>query len=164
MRWLAFVVCMLVIRTEGKACDCPFPPGIKEALSKSNNAIFSGRIISSEMVPIEMSDTVWKILSDSAVLHHTGLPIVLTHIRYTIEVSRKYTNVNKEIIHVVSPASTTACGFLFQLGKEYIVYAETLELEEANGERTIYYYTTSCDRTMEYSVAEHQMLTKHFKR
>jgi hypothetical protein len=79
------------------ACDCIAPPEPPEALKKSD-AVFVGKVTS-----IARGNSHWRSV--------------------TFEVEKTWKGVEGKSVHVVTRLNSAACGFSFEDGKSYLVYA-----------------------------------------
>jgi hypothetical protein len=106
------------------ACDCDVPT-VKESLEHAT-AIFTGKVIKVEPVePVEKNHTV----------------------RVTIEVDSVWKGEPRGTIHVFTPEDGGACGYGFEPGQTYLVYAK----READAADTL--TTDICTRTRKLSEA-----------
>lgn len=118
------------------ACSCMNPPEVKEALENSAG-VFTGTVLSIE----NNIDTVqW---GDTVVYHPTTLTV-------TIQLETDYKNGGEKtsrIIKVKTKRSSAACGYPFQVGSKYIVYAYQ------NKEDGMF-WANICSRTKPYDTEE----------
>ena len=78
------------------ACDCAVPPPPKEALKKAT-AVFSAKVVKIEEAGLQRS--------------------------VTVEVLRTWKGVDEKKIVVSTAKSGASCGYGFQEGKTYLIYA-----------------------------------------
>ena len=102
------------------ACSCAEPYPVKEELERSS-AVFSGKVV-------EIVDK-----NKSKAIQSSADPIA---VRFEVEESWK--KISQTQIIVYTERSSASCGYRFDLGKEYLVYAH-----EADGEL----WANICSRT-----------------
>jgi hypothetical protein len=84
------------------ACSCIQPEPPVEAMTKSA-AVFAGRVIDID-APAVMTNT-------------------LDQNKITFNASKAWKGVDKNPVYVYSSGSSASCGYEFEVGKEYLVYA-----------------------------------------
>ena len=86
------------------ACSCAMPPGSQDALADSE-AVFSGEVV--------------------AVEQGTATATSPGYDRATLRVSEAWKGAGRGTLEVRTPSSGPACGYHFEEGREYLVYAYT---------------------------------------
>jgi hypothetical protein len=107
------------------ACSCAYERSIKEEL-KTSEEVFAGKVLGikeERELSIEFSPT-------------TFLP---SHKSVLFEVTKSFKGVTQSQILIKTMLHEAACGYDFQVGKEYLVYANELRPE--------FLETNICDRT-----------------
>ncbi|WP_181347609.1 hypothetical protein [Thalassobacillus sp. CUG 92003] len=112
------------------ACSCTEPPPAQTAY-KTNDAVFSGKI-----VKIEKEDS------------SGGLQSSLDPVKVLVEVDETWKNASESQQIVATAESSASCGFPFEEGEEYLIYAN-----EHDGELK----TDLCSRTTSLDSAEGDM-------
>ncbi|WP_162805722.1 hypothetical protein [Sporosarcina sp. PTS2304] len=105
------------------ACSCMAPPTADLALSEAT-AVFSGEV-----------EEVKKNTKDN------GKTVIFT-------VQETWKGIDSQTISVFTGNDSASCGINFEVGKEYLVYAHTMD---SNGKNIL--ATTLCDRTAELANA-----------
>lgn len=129
---IVFILCFSV--SNAVACTCVSE---KESLGKkvkkafeASEVIFTGNVIAKKIHP---QSTEYESGSD---------PVV-----YTFEIINPYKNtLENKTIEVVSVRSGATCGYTFEIGKTYLVYARTSDYYSENKKITTSYTTGLCDR------------------
>lgn len=91
----------LAAHREAAACKCMVPPPPQEALAGSA-AVFEG--------------TVTEVRGPKDEAEHGGLEV-------TLQVGRRFKGAEADTVTVTTPSSSAACGYSFEQGKTYLVYA-----------------------------------------
>jgi hypothetical protein len=112
------------------ACTCAAPPGPAAALKRSS-AVFRGRVS-------EISRPFWDRLG----LTNTGGH----HVKFAVV--KKWKGSTSNTMEVLTRLSGEACGFPFELNKEYLVYVVTEPMDIQTG---------ICTGTKNIADAEHEM-------
>jgi hypothetical protein len=86
------------------ACSCAPPPSVEEELERKT-AVFSGKVI-------DISGPNKRIFKSSA-----------DPVTVLLEVDTIWKGINESQVIVHTAESSASCGFKFELGKEYLVYA-----------------------------------------
>ena len=86
------------------ACSCAMPPGSQDALADSD-AVFSG-----EVVAVEQGTATARSWGYDAA---------------TLRVSEVWKGPGRAALEVKTPSQGSACGYHFEEGREYLVYAYT---------------------------------------
>lgn len=122
----------------------------RESLSKKVEKAFtrSGLIISGKVIEIKVVNT--EDLKSSAD------PII-----YKFEIAKIIKgNLNKEVIEIVSEVSEISCGFVFQLGKSYLVYARKSTYFSSQTKNEFDFMTSLCDRNQKLRLVNKKELRK----
>ncbi|MFD1927183.1 hypothetical protein ACFSFY_03790 [Sporosarcina siberiensis] len=106
-----------------EACSCVMPPSADVALSEAT-AVFSGEVVEVKKNKKDNGKTVY------------------------FKVREVWKGIDSTTISVFTGNDSASCGIDFAVGKEYLVYAHTLD---SNGESIL--STTLCDRTAELANA-----------
>ncbi|WP_153801166.1 hypothetical protein [Foetidibacter luteolus] len=133
------------------ACKCLPPKSVKEEMNNSD-AVLVGRVLKKEVVRI--NDSAKLMGNDS-----TGHPVFEEYVimRYEIAVEKMYKGrATKSTVFVYTGSGGGDCGFHFELGGRYIIYANTafysLGFKFPSGENI--FYTSTCTRTAAYTENE----------
>lgn len=116
-----------VWQSNASACSCIEPPGIEEELERSD-AVFSGKAIEVDEKPSLFSASTRSIV---------------------FQVAQVWKGPAQSQIKVKTGQGGGDCGFEFNVGQEYLVYAVKSDMYGANGLTTII-----CDRTAVLSQAQ----------
>lgn len=112
------------------ACSCA-PPGAPDAEMEKSAAVFSGRVTA-----VEAPGPVGGVISSA------------DRVKYTFQVSKVWKGPVAPMINVSSARDSASCGYEFQIGEEYLVYAT-----EAQGALT----SSLCSRTQPLVRAEEDL-------
>jgi len=118
---------------ENFACSCI---EINESLSKKVEKAFTEAdlIISGKVIEIE--------IVNKARLKSSADPII-----YKFEITKTIKGIiEKEIIEIVSKTSGASCGYKFELGKSYLVYARKSNYFSSKTKNEFDFITGLCDR------------------
>lgn len=127
---MAFSGALVISVKPAPACTCVAPPGPAAALKRSS-AVFRGRVS-------EISRSFW----DRVGLTNSG------GYRVRFAVVKTWKGSISNTVEVLTRLSGEACGFLFELNKEYLVYVVT-EPKDIQ--------TSICTGTKNIADAEHEM-------
>jgi hypothetical protein len=127
-----FIGCSLIPEA-GRACECPVKPALETALAQSS-VVFLGRVEEQGSTPYKKDYTEIKFLVLRKFKGFDELPPLPTLVLYT-------------------PSESTNCGYKFQNGFEYVVYATG---------NPAFLQTNSCSRTevLEKAQLEEQRLIR----
>jgi hypothetical protein len=126
----ALLLIMLAVAIPTFACTCAgFGPACTEAVSERTSAIFLGTV--EAITPLVGEQTV----PDRAMSANRAAGLVEVKFR----VQETYKGASAETVRVRTNASEAACGFPFEKGEQYVVYAS---------EQSGVLYTSICDRTL----------------
>lgn len=106
--------------SEVSACSCVMPPPPEEALN-SADAVFSGEVV--------------DIVDNKGMLNGNGVTVYF-------EVDESWKGINKSEVSVTTGYNDGDCGFPFEVGQSYLVYASTGDMYRSNA-----LSTTICQRT-----------------
>ncbi len=112
---LLFSVCLifLVFNTGGYACSCLPPSSPAQELDKST-AVFSGKVI--EIKKHEQKKAA-------------GEYDPFTAVEAVFEVEKSWKGIDKKQVSVFTSSNSASCGYNFQKGQSYLVYANADEQE-----------------------------------
>ena len=115
IRVLVLVVLSAIAFSEAQACTCAVGdgPACQETWRKSVDAVFLGRVENIELThgrPIFASDAMSMTMMG-------GL------LRVTIAVEEAYRGSSEKTLQVYTAASSAACGYEFQKGRSYLIFA-----------------------------------------
>lgn len=116
MRFFIWVLAMLAVAPAVVACECTPPPPPKKAAAKSD-AVLSGKVIA-----LDAMNGRWA--------------------KVTVEVAASYKGDAMKSTVLYTSKDGDACGYPFEAGKSYLIYAE---LADNEGEKVL--RTTLCTRT-----------------
>ena len=129
------------------ACSCAPPPSVKESF-KSTNAVFTGTVL-------KVEDNLIPSPDDPSVSYASSQTITIK-----IDISYKTADgisTSSKIIKIKTASSSESCGYYFEKGKKYIVYAYR---DKEDG--TL--WTNICTRTKQYKQEEADELAKLSKK
>lgn len=109
------------------ACSCVPPPPPKEAM-ESSSAVFSGKV---------------RSIDEPKIVRSSIDPVTVT-----MEVKEVWKGDAEDVVKLKTALSTASCGYHFEVGAEYIVYAYGEDGE---------YHTGLCTRTAPLSNAEEDL-------
>lgn len=141
---------------ETKACTCIGESTVKNEI-KETDAVFVGTIAESEEIRI------YDTLSPNTIIHRVEMKY--TMIVETIYKGRQFS----DTAFIFTGSGGGDCGFNFQIGQKYIVYAGHLKTADRfNGEVYIdkksAFQTNICTRTRKYQDEEIREIEKHLKK
>lgn len=116
--------------TAASACSCAEPPGVEEELERSD-AVFSGKAIEVDEKPALFSASTRTII---------------------FQVGQIWKGIEQSQVEITTGQGGGDCGFKFNMGQEYLVYAVKSEMYGTNELITII-----CDRTAVLSQAQGDM-------
>lgn len=112
-RWLVLVVVAAAVFVANPrcayACSC-LPPGPPRDALASSDAVFAGRVV-------KLSAPLGDVVSS------------VDPVSVTFEVSRSWKGAQAQTVVVKTASSSASCGFNFEQGREYLVYAGTADGE-----------------------------------
>jgi hypothetical protein len=125
---LVIITCYLLVTSNAHACACLPKPSVKQAL-KQSTAVFSGRVNSIQKNP------------------GAGNPCGCLDccLKVEFQVERIWKGSNGRVIVVTTGTGDTDCGFYFEIGESYLVYA-------LKGSHTLL-STDTCSRTKKLTSA-----------
>jgi hypothetical protein len=149
------------------ACKCNGPGTVKESF-KSSELIIYGKVISRDTVVLsetinegDAKEVRARLNDDKQQLQYFEMTYVL---KIELEIIEKFKgdSVRKSIV-IYTPLLSASCGYRFEKGKEYIVYASKnnflsflfkKEYENKRYKKDNAYWTSHCTRTTEYTKLE----------
>lgn len=153
--YILTILILLLFNQKLEACSCVGERPVKEAIERVD-AVFTGTIIEKE--EIRIYDT-------------------LSHDQRVYRVEMKY-KIAVETVYKGQSLSDTSliftgrgggdCGYNFQIGQKYIVYAGHIETDERYSgqvfiDKKSAFRTTICTRTRKYQTEEIKEIEKHTK-
>lgn len=144
---------MTCVFNQAIACDCIGEVTVKDAV-KSSDIVITGQVLTKEIITVK--DTL-----DMGPYTTTNSPQYdMTEARYTILIVHRHKGKFKsDTLTIITGTSGGDCGFLFEIGKKYIIYGSN---ERDNGFHKPKklpnndYWTNSCTRTVLYNEKEFQ--------
>ncbi len=129
---------VLLATTQSIACNCMGEKSTVKKAVKSANVLFVGRVLTKEKIyPAKGNDKIDSILANSYYRY-----------KYTLQVITLYKGKRgTQTIEVVSGKGSGDCGYLFEEGETYIVYANTTKYKINNKNIGTYLTTDICTRT-----------------
>ena len=164
MKYLIVIFCLLAVipHTPSFGCDCPFRPPLDSAV-KQSDIVLVGKVIKKEKFIVAQTWPDHVLDPDSATIAKSTSQSVTY--RYTISVTAVYKGSNQSKKFVVySDDVGGMCGVDFVPGKSYFIYAYSDSLLYRNNKPIVRNYTTTCTRTMTYSMAEKKLLEGYFRK
>jgi hypothetical protein len=153
---LLAIIMVVFIGKKSIACSCIGVANVKEEIKKQD-AVLVGTITNKEEIIIY--DTL-----------NPDYAIKLIEIKYTIIVETVYKgNLKCDTAFIFTGKGGGDCGYNFQLGQKYIVYAGNFNPEErykssvSTGKRSSF-YTSICTRTRPYNEEEIEEIEKYKKK
>lgn len=165
-----FILLVILLCAVGDicACKCGGPGTTKESFI-GGEFIASGRVLSKELIPFSQTvnpDSVYAIKAglkdDMRKLQFFETPYIF---KVEFEVAEVYKGLHqRDTVTIFTAMNSASCGYKFDVGKSYIVYARTENhlsvMFVSSGDRTKKferkgtYWTTHCTRTTEYNNVE----------
>ena len=138
------VVLTALVSAICSACDCNPMPSIKDALIGSD-LVFLGHVAASEEVRVTQEESLSQ----------------RTMIRYMIVREQMFKGSAHDTIYMYSGEDPVMnCGFRFELGMSYIVYAHRSTMTDPAHSDASVLYTSVCTRTKERARSEIRKLRK----
>jgi len=130
------------------ACSCIPNPIMEKALDETN-VVLTGKVLSKE----SFTKKEGRLSNYFA-----------RNVKYKIEVTKIHKGkIKKRIITIVTgPAMGGDCGFFFQIGKTYTIYANYI-LINVSGKEVAFLETNICSRTATFNKAESDKIEKYSK-
>ena len=142
---LLFILFFSISKTHACRCirsDKSLNKKVKKAF-KQADLILSGKVIAMNVV----NEKDLRFSSDL--------------IRYTFEIKKTIKGkIKREIIEISSSASSASCGYLFELGRSYLVYAKKWPQVSSKTKNTANYFTSLCDRNQQLKNVHRKELIK----
>jgi hypothetical protein len=158
---LPILLCCLLLASQSFACDCDGTRTVKESF-KSASIIITGTVIKSEVISLAETIQINKLKEIEEGLKSAPDELkMLSRSVSSIEIVVKGTlkgNV-PDTVTIYTPFSGSECGYDFQVGQEYIIYAYNTgfysfflhgEVERGNITKENAYWTNMCTRTTVY--------------
>ncbi|WP_431216968.1 hypothetical protein ACQ86N_21895 [Puia sp. P3] len=161
---LTLFFCLALARSINRPlCNCEGELGTSDAV-KYADCVFKGTVISKSAISNPIGYGI-KILGDtlSHFYRFTKAPIAV----YQIKVEKLFKGKSSsDTLTIMTPVNGAACGFIFDSGERYIVYA-TKEDETIPGDKIKristsdkIYWTNMCTRTAQWSQTEENEILK----
>lgn len=134
MRQIILIFLLIISYQNISACTCDYPD-VNSAM-KYNDAIFLGKVISIEKIE---KPVLWTV-NDTVIIPFQNVKLI----QQKIYKGRFQT----DTITIQTENGTGMCGFPFQIGEQYIIYANwtTYNIVKEN-RKSQYLYTSICTRT-----------------
>jgi len=154
--YILTILTIVLLNFETKACTCIGESKVKDEI-KNKDAVFVGTIAESEEIKI------YDTLSPNKTIYRVRMKY--TMVVETIYKGRQFS----DTAFIFTGSSGGDCGFNFQIGQKYIVYAGHLKTADRyNGEVYIdkksAFNTNICTRTREYDEQEIKEIEKYLKK
>jgi hypothetical protein len=168
---LILTTILLIFWEQGYACKCNGPGTVKESF-KSSELIIYGKVVRRDTVVLsktinegEAKEVRARLKDEKQRLQDFEMTYVL---RIELEIIEKFKGdrVRKSIV-IYTPLLSASCGYRFEEGKEYIVYASKNnflsfifkeESENKKYKKDNAYWTSHRTRTTEYTKLEEDEL------
>ncbi|MBO9703144.1 MAG: TonB family protein [Sporocytophaga sp.] len=150
MRTAVKALCILIlsiVSSEILACNCVETNTVKDEI-KNSDAILVGRII--ERDPVELYDSIPAL-------------------KFKLVVDAFYKGqLTNDTVLIFTGANSVACGYEFEKGFKYIIYANNHKVKELNKKQENFapkniFYTTNCSRTRLHDMTEIKEIEKHLQ-
>ncbi|GAA0190837.1 hypothetical protein GCM10009122_52820 [Fulvivirga kasyanovii] len=153
---------MLTFGYAGQACKCGGPGSVEESYGYAG-VVVHGIVESKSLISFEETLSPDKVdeVKRSLSMHQEFFEACLVY-EVRLRVIESYKNEVDKVVTIFTTNRGASCGFRFQLGQEYIVYAnEKVNLHSFfftekgdNIQRQNTYWTNRCTRTAEFSERE----------
>ncbi len=164
---LILTTILLTLCGQSFACKCNERGTVKESC-KSSELIIHGKVISKDTVVLsetineeDAKEVRARLKDDKEKLQYFEMTYVLK-VELEITENFKGDSIRKTII-IYTPLLSASCGYRFEKGKEYIVYASKnnflsflfkKERENKKYKQNNVFWTSHCTRTTEYTKLE----------
>lgn len=162
MRLKTLLTSFIVIIFTGNifACKC-LEVSVADNLA-SSDIVFKGKVIS-QVITTNFDSLNISIGGDNETVDFKSIPIKAV----TIEIDTLYKGLGCHILTIITPASSASCGVSFNIGEEYIVYAQQemrapYKIKDNCNCRNIF-WTHSCTRTAIWDKEEEQAIISVLK-
>lgn len=164
-----FLLTIIIFGVAGEvyACKCGGPGTVQESF-ESTELIVYGKVVSKDTVRLyetikeeDVGEVREELKEDKQLLHFFDMTYVL---KLELEIIEKYKGENlRRTVIIYTPLLGASCGFRFQKGQHYIVYASSKNFmnflfQNTDGsrrhEKEGTFWTTHCTRTTEYAKLE----------
>lgn len=161
-------ILLLGVLGHSYGCKCDGPGTVKGSFGGSD-VVVSGRVLSKELVPYSqtvkldsVSEIKKRLNGDKQKLKFFEMSYIF---KIELEIDEKYKGINlRDTITIYTTINSASCGYKFEVGKSYIVYASNksyLDFMFMNKvdlntgiRRENTYWTSHCTRTTEYNNLE----------
>jgi hypothetical protein len=163
--FLLLVLIQIAIPRSMKACDCIGESTVKGEL-KASDIVVVGKVLAKNVV--EIAETIsWGSSTDTSKMRTL---MKFHESKYTVLLTHKYKGrIKQDTVTIVTGMGGGDCGFKFEIGKDYIIYAQKETNgshffgDEGNGTIPGVFRTNICRRTMEFNQKEIDELEKNIK-
>ncbi len=133
------------------ACTCIGTSGVKKEI-KNSDIVFVAKIVDKKELKIP-----YTLGSDTILYIHQN--------KYTAKISMIYKGkIKSQTVNIVTGIGGGDCGFIFEIGSDYIVYGDWRNEYYTDGERVArFVYTDICKRTKKYEEDEIAKIEKFKK-
>ncbi|WP_157760868.1 hypothetical protein [Chitinophaga caeni] len=147
-----FGILLLFAHSSTWACSCVGEMSVKKALKK-NDIVFIGKVISMEKITITQN------------LSGTETNINHYFYRFTFTIEKRYKGkVKTSAIEITTGVGSGDCGYKFEIGKSYVVYANKRKRYFNEGPKVkTFLYTDVCERTTVKVAEEKNEIEKYRK-
>ncbi|HEX8546198.1 MAG TPA: hypothetical protein VF691_04505 [Cytophagaceae bacterium] len=163
---LLSIILTLVGTINTMACSCE-GEGTVAGSVKYSDVVFSGQVISRTLT--NNYDSLGIVVTgDTSKMHFKWQEYQTAVVRIKVDKIYKGQLISDTII-ILTPPNGAACGYYFQVGQKYIVYATVFdEMLGTNGlkRRTFdskTYWTQQCTRTQNWNTSEENKIIKETK-
>lgn len=147
------------------ACDCVGQLTV-ESQFKSADIVVIGNVISFTPIHLADSSTYLTYNSDSTLHHGSGGKIIFAYDIKVISIVKGKKNI--KTITLLTGNGHGDCGFKFEVGEKYIIYANTksyFEQQSPQGQYVHYkdqnvFWTSICSRTVSFNKEELKSIKK----
>ena len=134
---LAIVAALTLASHEALACSC-VPPGDAATELKLSDAVFTG-----EVTALVIAPRWWRVAQiqpPSDLLTESDPRQAARVERVTIAVDQSWKGITREVVTVYTTFDCCMCGFGFQIGQQYLMYASWSKSHAA-------YFISACSRS-----------------
>ncbi|HZY81125.1 MAG TPA: hypothetical protein VFE50_16490 [Cyclobacteriaceae bacterium] len=163
---------LLLFATYSYACKCGGPGTVKESFI-GGEVIVSGRVLRKELIAFSQTINPDSVSVVKARLNNDKQKLRFFEMNYIFKIDFQITDKYKglhltDTVTIYTAMNSASCGYKFEVGKYYIVYARKendlsamfLGSDDRNRdlERKDTYWTNHCTRTTEYNSMEAEEL------
>ncbi len=157
-RFFFVSLCIVIQSTAVFACSCDGEPDLKSSLA-SSQMVFSGTVIS-KTTAVNLTPYGIETIGEANPKNKFEVSWLQSPIAvYTLKIDKIYKGkTTSETITILTPINGSACGFRFEIGRKYTVFATTNENALTQIERKSIkdsvYFTNNCSLTGEWSKSD----------